>query len=73
MMSCVMAWIALPNGGSTVELAVTDDGLTVIASRQLQADASHVTWDSALVALGFCRMSDWLPSSSGCRCRVARL
>ncbi|MGH9248094.1 MAG: hypothetical protein ACRD0W_01025 [Acidimicrobiales bacterium] len=69
----MMAWITLPNGGSTVELGVTDDRLAVIASRQLPADASHEAWDSALVALGFCRMSDWLPSSSGFRCRAARL
>ena len=73
MMSCVMAWITVPNGGPTVEVALTDDGLTVIASRQLPADASHEAWDSALVALGFCRMSDWMPSSSGFQCRAARL
>jgi hypothetical protein len=68
----MQAWIT-EGDGPTVELAITDDRLAVITSRQLPADASREAWDSALVALGFVRMGEWLLSSSGYRCRVARL
>jgi hypothetical protein len=68
----MQAWIT-EGDGPTVELTITDDELVVVASRQLPAGAGAAEWDAALVALGHVRMSPWLLSSSGCRCRVARL
>jgi hypothetical protein len=68
----MQAWIT-EGGGTTVELAITDDELVVVASRELPAGAGAAVWDSALVALGYVRMGPWLLSSSGYRCRVARL
>ena len=66
------AWLTVSDG-PTFELAITDDRLAVIASRQLPADAARLEWDAALVALGYVRMSDWQLSNSSHRCRVARL
>ena len=68
----MQAWIT-EGDGPTVELTITDEDLVVVASRQLPAGAGAAEWDAALVALGHVRMSLWLLSSSGCRCRVARL
>ena len=68
----MQAWLTVSDG-PTFELAITDDRLAVIASRLLPADASREAWDAALVALGMVRMGPWLVSSSGYRCRVARL
>ena len=68
----MQAWLTVSDG-PTFELAITDDRPAVIAFRQVPADASRETWDATLVALGFVRMGDWLLSSSGYRCRVARL
>jgi hypothetical protein len=68
----MQAWIT-EGDGPTVELAITDDRLAVIASRLLPADASREAWDEALVALAYVRMGPWLLSSSGYCARVARL
>jgi hypothetical protein len=59
--------------GPTVELAVTDDRLAVIASRRVPVEAGPDGWDAALLDMGLVRMSDWRLSSSGYGCRVARL